>query len=162
MIADVYKRQVLICDREPRGSRPVVRRACPAASHSRSRCVVALCCSDPRRFESSGAHRPASTGSGAGYNNHGQLIPNPTRMARHRHFHGAGNSNWRGTCKLGLHWSKCESSSRDGAMMHAWLAVLKWLPSHMLLAQPPPASSSSMSQGELPKDVFPMMLFPVE
>ena len=53
----------LTCDREPRGSRSVVRRAGPAASHSRSRCAVAPCCSDPRRFESGGAHLPASTGS---------------------------------------------------------------------------------------------------
>ena len=52
---------LLTCDREPRGSRPVVRRADPAASHSRSHCVGASCCSDPRRVESSGVHRPALT-----------------------------------------------------------------------------------------------------
>src|SRR6266852_214500 len=48
------------CDRGPHGSQLDVRRAYPVASHSRARCVDARCCSDPRRFESSAAHLPAS------------------------------------------------------------------------------------------------------
>jgi hypothetical protein len=43
--------------------------------------------------------------------------------------------------------------------MHGWFAVLKWLPCHLLLSQF--ALSSSMSNGRLPEDLFPVMLFPV-
>src|SRR6267378_3926040 len=50
------------CDRAPRGSQPVVRPAYPVASHNQSRCAGAACCSDPRRFELSAAHLPASAG----------------------------------------------------------------------------------------------------
>ena len=44
--------------------------------------------------------------------------------------------------------------------MQDWLAVLKWFPSHLLLSQL--GLLSSMSKKELPNDLFPVMLFPVE
>src|SRR5216683_1635312 len=43
--------------------------------------------------------------------------------------------------------------------MQDWLAVLKWLPVHLLLSQL--ALSSLMSKGRLLNDLFPLMLFPV-
>src|ERR1039458_3276612 len=43
-------------DRAPHESPPVVPSAYPAASHTRSHCAAAPCCSDPRSSESSVAH----------------------------------------------------------------------------------------------------------
>src|ERR1700688_1950424 len=47
-------------DHAPHESPPVVPPAYPAASHTRSRCADAPCCSDPRSSESSSAHLPTS------------------------------------------------------------------------------------------------------
>src|SRR5271157_5258475 len=49
-----------IYDHAPHESPPVVPPEYPAASHTRSRCADAPCCSDPRSSESSVAHLPPS------------------------------------------------------------------------------------------------------